>query len=239
MKNHRAFFPLALLFALVMAGCSSIPIPIPFIGSTPVPTSPANVLVYDMPTSLTIRNGAVLPGTTIGYGGKTQTGAAKVLIAGLVAAKQVGDTLDWQGTPVPNTNVKISTRVFSFDDQSIGLVGTAHIEISGAVIQPGIASTTSGGTATPSGLEFSGPATYSVAKGSMIPGTNITYLGATNDGAQFGGIEGYPYRKELDSLQYLGRLNSKVTLKLDLRVLNISGASALVGGTADLKIAIP
>jgi hypothetical protein len=185
--------------------------------------------VYDAPTTLTVRNGAVLPGTTVGYGGKTPTGAAKVLISGLVAAKQIGDSMDWQGTPVPNTNVKLNTRVISFDDQGVSFAGTAHIELVKVVIQPGGAL----GTAV---MEFSAPVTYSLNKGNSIPGSNISFVSSSGEGAQFSGVEGYGFRKTLDSLQYFGRLNPKVTLKLDLRVLNYSETSVILGGTANLRI---
>ncbi|HEX7587804.1 MAG TPA: hypothetical protein VF478_05765, partial [Anaerolineae bacterium] len=62
------------------------------------------------------------------------------------------------------------------------------------------------------------------------------YVGTTTDGAQFLGVEGYPYRKPLDSLQYVGRVSPKVFLKLDLRVTSFSDSSVLLVGTANIKI---
>lgn len=222
MAWHRALLVLSFLVGLGLAACSAIP----FAPSTP---PPPNTLVYDAPTSLTVKNGTVLPGTPIGYGGKTQTGAAKVLISGQVAAKQIGDSMDWQGTPVPNTNLTLNMRVVSFDNQAVNFVGTAHLELTKVSAQ-------AVGTQAPTRLEFNAPVTYSLNKGDMIPGSKISYLGLSNDGAQFGGIEGYSYRKTLDSLQYTGRLNPKVTLKLDLRILNYSETSAVLGGAANIRI---
>jgi hypothetical protein len=170
-----------------------------------------------------------LPGTQIGYGGKTPTKGAKLLLAGMVAAKQVGDSLDWQGTPAPNTSVKLATRVVMFDDQSVTLVGSAHVEVKNVTVTPG-------GTSSAVGLDLSAPVTYSVGKGAIIPGTKVAFVGSSNQGAQFSGIDGFPYRKELDSLEYVGRLNPKVLLQLNLRVLSYSETSALVGGTANIKI---
>jgi hypothetical protein len=207
--------------ALNISGCQFVP-------SAPSTPPTPDTLVYDAPVTLSVKNGTVLPGTTIGYGGKTLTGAAKLLLAGQTAIKQMGDTLDWEGSPAPKTNLKLSTRVVTFDDQTVNLVGAAHIELSSPVIQPGAVTGASQ-------MEFNAPVTYSVRKGNAIPGTKVLYMGSTNNGAQFGGVEGYPYRKVLDSLQYTGRLNPKATVKLDLRVLSYSDADTLLAGTANLK----
>ena len=223
MNHYRALGVLFILLAVFLLGCGANPL------APSTPSATAGTLVYDAPVTLTIRNGALLPGTSIAYGGKTSTGAARVLIAGLDAAKQVGDTLDWQGTPAPNTNVKLNTRVISFDDQGINLVGTAHIEVANFAIQPG-----NPPAAAP--MEFNAPVTYSLAKSASIPGSTVAFVASSSEGAQFSGIEGYPYRKTLDSLQYTGRLNSKVFLKLDLRVLNFSDSGVVLGGTANLRI---
>jgi hypothetical protein len=214
-----------IFFAALASGCSAIPFPLPF---APTPLPP-NTLVYDAPTTLTIKTGTLLPGTSIAYQGKTETGQAKILIAGLLAPKQLADTVDWQGTPVPNVNVKLTTRVASFDEQAITLAGTARIEISNVTIQPGGAS----GTTM---LEFNSPVTLSLKKDEMIPGTKIVYAGAKPEGAQFLGVDGYPYRQQLDSLQHVGRINPKVFLRLDLRIVNYSESSVALGGTVNIKI---
>ncbi len=221
------FTPLPMILAAMVvlsfaAGCSSNPL-------SPSTPPPPNTLVYDAPVSLTIKAGTLLPGTSIAYGGKTDTGAGKILITGLAAPKQTGDSVAWSGTPAPDVSVKLSTRVATFDDQSITLVGTAHIEIGNVTVKPGGAP----GTAL---LEFNAPASISLDKNDMIPGTNIVYVGSTTDGAQFLGVEGYPYRKPLDSLQYVGRINPKAFLRYDLRVTSFSDTSVLLVGTANIKV---
>ncbi|MCL4395958.1 MAG: hypothetical protein M1482_14345 [Chloroflexi bacterium] len=207
--------------SLIGVGCSVLP----FSSATP----PPNTLAYDAPVSLVVKNGALLPGTSLAYSGKTETGAGKMMITGLAAPKQVGDAVDWNGTPVPDVDVRLSTRVASFDDQSITLIGTSHVEIKKITVQPGGA----GGTAL---MEFNAPVSFSLNKDESIPGTNLIYGGSTADGAKFVGLDGYPYRKSLDSLQYVGRVNPKVFLKLDLRVLTFSESNVVLGGTADVKI---
>lgn len=229
MNNPRAtvsvVLVLSILAVLPQIGCALSPL-------APAATPPPNTLVYDAPVSLTVRSGTQLPGTSIGYSGKSETGAAKVTIAGQVAPKQVGDSLDWQGTPVPNVSVKLTTRVIAFDDKALVVGGTAHIEIANVTIQ-------SGGSPGTAQMEFTAPVTYSLAKNRSIPGSNIFYVGMASEGAQFSGIEGYPYRKRLDSLQYVGRPSPKVFLRLDLRVVNFSETDVVLGGTANIKIESP
>jgi hypothetical protein len=212
---------------IAASGCNLIP-SVP--GSA---TSAPNTLNYDAPVSLVVKLNSTLPGTPIKYAGKSASGSAQVLISNQLAPKQVGDTLDWQGVPVPNVNVKLNTRVASFDDQSITLVGTARVDIADVAIKP------SGTPPTNAMMEFNAPVTYSISKNEFVPGSNIAYGGSTSDGAKFLGVDGYAYRKTLDSLQYFGRLNSKVSLKLDLRVLSFSDAGVVLGGTANIKIDAP
>ncbi len=209
--------------AMLAAGCGALPLPF---AATPLPP---NTLVYDAPTTLTIKTGATLPGTTLVYLGENENKQAQMVVAGYIAPKQVADTVDWQGTPVPNVNLKLTTRVVTFDKNAITLAGTAHIEITNIIVQPG-------GTPGTAMLEFNAPVTLSLKKDELIPGTKIVYVGATAEGAQFLGLEGYPYRKQLDSLQYLGRINPKVFLRLDLRVVSFSDANIVLGGTANIKI---
>jgi hypothetical protein len=219
-STHR-FRTALFAFALVLAGCSGNPLS----PDTPAP----NTLVYDAPVSLTIKNGALLPGTSIAYGGKTDTGASKLILTGLIAPKQMGDSVDWQGTPIPDVAVKLGLRVGPFDDQSITLIGTSHIEIKNVSIKPG-------GTPGAALMEFSAPVSVSLNKGDFIPGSKVAYGGSTADGAQFLGIDGYQFRKSLDSLQYVGRINPRVFLRLDLRVLSFSDSSAVLGGTANIRL---
>lgn len=221
MKRWLLWF--GLLFSLT--ACGDL---IPSLPGNRTPT-PANGLVYNSPASLTIKTGTILPGTTLGYSGKSATGAANLTIAGQLAPKQMADTVDWQGGPVANVNVKLNMRVATFDEESITLVGTARIEIADLKVQPG-------GTPGAALLEFSSPVTFSLDKNELVPGSMLAYKGSAADGAEFLGIEGYPFRKQFDSIQYVGRVNPKVFLKFDLRVLRFDSNTATVGGTVDIRI---
>jgi hypothetical protein len=213
--SRRIIF--ALPFFVLLAACQPSP-------------PAANALIYDAPVSLTIKTDTLLPGTSIAYGGKTATGAGKVLIAGLEAPKQVGDSVDWQGSPVPDVTVKLATRVATFDDKSIVLIGTAHVEVANISVKPG-------GTPGTALMEFTtAPTPLTLKKNEFVPGSNLAYAGAAPEGAQFLGIEGYPYRKTGDSLQYVGRISSKVFLRLEMRVVRFTDADVVLLQTANIRI---
>lgn len=214
---------LGLIFpAVLLLGCSNLP----FFSGTP---TPVNTLSYDAPVSFTIKIGTLLPGTSISYNGKSDTGAAKILLAGLLAPKQIGDTVDWTGAPTPNVNVRLNTRVLSFDAQAITLAGTAHVEITNIKIQ-------AGGTPRTALIEFSAPVTFSLKPNEAIPGSIVAYVGSTPNGAQFLGVDGYPYRNQGDSLQYVGHVAPQVFLKLDLRVVSYSDSGIALLGTATIRL---
>ena len=208
-----------------LTSCDALPFP-------GAPT-PVNTLSYDTPISFNIKAGSILPGTSIAYQGKTETGSAKVLLSGLPAPKQTADSVDWDGVLSPNVKAKLALRVAMFDAQSITLAGAAHIEVTNIDIKPG-------GSPAKELIEFDLPVvTYQLDKNKLIPGTNVAYAGSTPDGAQFIGIEGYPYRKQFDSLQYVGHVAPKIYLRLDLRILNFSESSVTLAGPGRLRIENP
>ncbi|MBI5305828.1 MAG: hypothetical protein HY868_27115 [Chloroflexi bacterium] len=214
---------LMLVMLTMLTACDALP----FGGNAATP--PPNTLIYEAPVSLTVKKDSPLSGTAIGYQGKSDTGAARVTIAGQSAPKQVGDSVDWQGTPVPNVDLKLALRVLTFDDQSVTFAGTARIEIRNIAIQPG-------GSPGKAMLEFNAPVTFNLSKGETVLGSNVSYVGATPNGAQFAGVEGFPYRKTLDSIQYNGRISPKVYLRHDLRLIRFTDTDAVVGGTAKIII---
>jgi hypothetical protein len=78
--------------------------------------------------------------------------------------------------------------------------------------------------------------TYTVRKGERIPGTLITFKGKADEGAEFGGVSGYPYRKLGDSLGWSGRLRSNTYIDMNLRVIVYSDEFVTVGGLAMLGL---
>jgi hypothetical protein len=221
MKMTRTIL-LLMILATVLTACDALPFNI---GPTPLP----NTLVYEAPVTFVIKKDSMLGGTTLAYSGKNEAGSARLMIAGQVAPKQVGDSVDWKGSPAPNISVNLSARVITYDDQVLTLGGVARLEIKNFVVQPG-------GTSGTALIEFSAPVTFNLSKGEIVPGSNLSYVGATPNGAQFAGVEGYPYRKTLDSITYTGRLAPKVFLRHDLRLVRFTDTDAVVGGTAKIIV---
>jgi hypothetical protein len=214
MKTRRII--IAAMIALSMTACAR--------------QLPTGTMEYSTAFERSVPAGQTLPGTDIKYIGKTEQGA-EMSIGGQPTLKQTLDSLSWQGVVAPGVAIKYSLRVLTFDSQSLRAGGTAQVTVSNTnpVAVPV--------TALPQdALAFDGLITYDVPKGKVIPGTTITYLGKTSDGAQIGGIEGYPYRKEADSIVWTGQLTDKVFSNLDMRVIYFSNTSLRVTGTVKLLV---
>jgi len=185
---------------------------------------PAGALEYSTFFDYSIPVGQNLPGTNIKYMGKTSQGA-QMSIGGQTALKQTFDSLSWRGEITPGVKVDYNLRILAFDAKSLHVDGTTAFTISGA--KPKAISS----TALPKdAAKFTGVVSYNIPKGKNIPGTTITYEGKTSDGAKLSGIEGYPFRKEADSIVWNGQLADKLFLKLDLRVLLFSANYLAVTG---------
>jgi hypothetical protein len=80
------------------------------------------------------------------------------------------------------------------------------------------------------------PVAYTVQKNGAIPGTLLTYEGKTDEGAELGGMDDYPYRKSGDSIVWTGAIKENVWLQLDLRVGVYTEQTLAVAGLASLWI---
>lgn len=181
-------------------------------------------LEYELPTTLTVAVGQALPGTDILYAAYGTDGA-HLLIAGQPALKRVGDSVQWSGEQVPGVQVRLKLRVAHIGAESIRLVGTAHLVLHN--VQP--VRGTPNSTAT---LHYAGPVAYRVFQGEVLPGSTFSYLGHTEQGAQLGGIDEYPYRRIGDSIYWEGTLNEHASLRLDVRVVQYGERTMHVAGTA-------
>ena len=191
---------------------------------------PSSAMEYSTAFERGIPAGQSLPGTDVKYLGKTEQGA-QMSIGGQTALKQTLDSLTWHGEPVPGVSVDYNLRVISFDDKVLQTGGTAKVIINNAEAQA-----VSPASLPQDALTFKGVVTYNVPQGKTIPGTTITYDGKTPDGAKLGGIEGYAFRKEADSIAWLGKLSDKCFLELDLRLLVYTDSAMQVTGTATLYL---
>ncbi|NLE75326.1 MAG: hypothetical protein GX605_01065 [Chloroflexi bacterium] len=168
-----------------------------------------DVLVYSGPVEVGVAAGEIIPGTDLRYVRRTDQGA-EVLIGGQKAIRRTGDSLEHEGRPAEGVRMKLALRVALFDEKTLHSVGAVELQVRRPAPQalP---------IATESPLWHAVPVSYWVNKGKAIPGTTITYVGRTDQGADLGGVEGYPYRKGADSILWEGKLRENVWLKLDLR----------------------
>jgi hypothetical protein len=201
------------LFVLLLTGCSG-----PW----------TNRLPYAGPVEVGIPQGNYLPGTGIQYLGKTEKGA-QVSIGGKQATKKIGDSLDWKDDMVPGVSVDQTLRVAAITEETLQTVGTVRVIVSQPRIQPEPPN-------ADAPVHFKLPVGYHIEVNETIPGTTISYLGKTEEGAQLGNIEGYAYRKLGDSIIWETRLRPGIWLELNLRTVLITDTLLDVVGTADLWI---
>jgi len=186
----------------------------------------SSALHYTLPTRIIVEAGDRVPGSEIQYLGESDRGA-HVLIGGQEAIKRVGDSLDWRGEPVEGASVALATRIASHSADAIQLVGTAEVEVADA--EPRAAP-----LVRTSPITYNGLVAYSVAAGDAIPGSTVIYRGATDEGAEFGGVEGYPFRRAGDSLVWEGALRDDLYILLELRLVQYDEENVRVAGTVQL-----
>jgi hypothetical protein len=204
----------ASLCLLLLAGCGS--------------QSWRQQISYSGPVEISIDQGQYLPGTDVRYLGKTQDGG-QLSIGGLQTSKRIGDSLNWTGDMLPGVTVDESLRVALVREAKLYTVGTVRINVTAPSPQTGPANESAP-------VHFKMPAIYRVAVGAAIPGTVITYLGKTDQGAHLGNVAGLAYRQLGDSIDWSGTLRDGVWISLSLRTAFIGSDSLQVIGSADVWI---
>jgi hypothetical protein len=212
--TRRVFWIVSVLLVAVLLACGA--------------EEETSQLSYAGPVEISIERGAFLPGTDIQYVEETEAGAL-VLIGGSQATKKIGDSLDWEGEMAGQVSVEQNLRVVFFTEATLQTAGTVRVNVDRPAPAVGAAD-------VQAPVHFKLPIGYDVEKGQAIPGTTITYLGQTEDGAELGNVEGYPYRKIGDSIQWEGTLGDGVWLQLNGRTALITEDRLGVVGTADLWI---
>jgi len=185
-------------------------------------------LSYGGPLEISVKRGETLPGTEISYAGKGPQGA-QVFIGGQKAIKQKGDSLDWEGSPVPGAELKLNLRILWFDDETMHCGGIFTFKVKEPAPSP---------EPLPSDvkLKYTSLVSYQVKRGEFIPGTTVRFIGKSDQGAQLEGVEGYPYRKMADSIVWTGRLREGVHLRLNVRVVYFNDSTLRVAGTAEIIV---
>lgn len=215
------------LFLLLLASCT-----LPGADQdTPEPTpQPAgNQLVYTAPYRAVLDKGESVPGAQLEYVGEADQGI-HVRIDGQDAYKKIGDSFNWSGSPASAVELAYKLRVMGVYLGVFQAWGDVDIIVS----EP---------TPTVTELPDDAPlifraavATYSVSRGDPIPGTTITYLGKTDKGAEFAGVEGYAFREIADSLEWSGKVRDNVFVDLTMRVSSIKDDQVTLVGAATIWI---
>lgn len=201
-----------------LLGCQYLP------GAAP---TPSRQISYDGPVTLTIRAGETLSGTTLAYYGKAPDGRAIMSLNGAQALKATADSVNWTGALVLFSLIDLKLRVVTFDEAGMTLAGTIHLVVqeptpsAGSLVAKRIAA-------------YTIPVSYTVNRGAMIPGTNVTYVGARTGGAEFTNLDQYPFRERFDSVVWQGHLRDRIALRADLRVLDFNDDRVVLGGTAEI-----
>ncbi|MCI0399420.1 MAG: hypothetical protein L0332_29300 [Chloroflexi bacterium] len=202
--------------------------------STPTPeVAPSNLLIYVLPVyAITLEPGQTVPGTGLHYVDK-QGDVFNVTIDGVLAPKRFGDSFAWQGVIAPGVIAEYDLRLSpTFIGNS--LVAAGRVEIS--VLNPIPVEASNVGVSADARYFGNIEIVYNVAKGQQMQGTTLVYEGQTDQGAQFTGISGYPYRAVGDSLVWEGRLRGNVTVRYNLRVLGLDSEAVRLAGTAELWV---
>ena len=208
---------LAVLLAVILAVGGCLPGP-----------SSGPILEYSGPAEQSIAMGEAMPGTDIRYVAYSDRGA-EVTIGGQQALKKAGDSLDWKGTPITGVDVALTQRVLLINQQRLQTVGTVKITVHN--IEPASAQFPDKPL-----YSYKVAVTYTVKRGATIPGTLVTYQGKTENGAQLGGVSGYPYRKIGDSIAWTGRLRGNTYLDMTARVIAYADDFMQVAGLATIGL---
>jgi hypothetical protein len=158
----------------------------------------------------------------------------QVTIDGLAATKRVGDSFNWRGVLAPgvigNYNLRVSPTILGNNLLTAGQVRLF-------ILNPIAVELANDFQVNQSILRFSNIGVdYKIPLGGQVPGTNLTFTGFDDQGAELSGTSGYPFRSVGDSLFWTGRLRGNVVIRNSLRVVAISDEELHLLGTAELWI---
>jgi hypothetical protein len=225
----RTYPGLFLVCALFLMGCSQLPFRRGTTVTTPVPLGDS--LNFTTVYRANLEPGMAIPGTHLYYVGPHDGGFA-VMINGQPTVKQKGDSFNWDGVIAPGVFADYNLRIVTALLGQPFAAGTVNLSI---LFPFPVDLPTLDTTAFP--LSFSGILVqHQVVVMGAVPGTTLTYLGGSEQGAEFT-VSGYRYRADGDSLVWTGQLRENVIARYNLRVGVINPTSVRVGGTVDLWIA--
>ena len=239
-KSTKSILALFLLLTAVTLACGpSSLIPGQATAIPPTPTPSGDVLVYHKLSPTYVANlnpGDKVAGARIEYAGKTEDGGYEVYIDGLQSIKRPGDAFNWSGIIAPGTHGQFNLRLGTDILGQLSAAGSATVAILNPEPFPLDAIPNS-----PDGLRLSNILVeYTVPVGSQIPGTNLMYLGTTQEGgvnvAEISGGSQRPYYAFGESVVWRGKLRDNVFAENDLRVGSFDENNLFIGGLVELYI---
>jgi len=198
---------------------------LPGLDSLPTAEVVAGGIVFRGPVERKVTAGSYVPGTDL-YLTRSGEGGAEFEVLGMRSVRTIGDSLDfdgpWPGLQGVEYNARL--RIYQVGEGQVRAAGVHQLKITGVSPQK------SDIAVIGQGLKF--PYTAHVSAGGTIPGTTLSYVGDSERGAEFGGLEAdeFPYRKVGDSVRWEGNLRSDIAAEFSLRVLYYDGQRAQVGG---------
>jgi hypothetical protein len=196
-----------------------------------------NQISFTAPQLSYLQPGERIPGSRLEYVGETDDGF-QVRIDGQETTKKGGDSFNWQGLAVLDDAGNAAAGVeLNFKLRIIGIIldqFEAFGDVDIIITDP---------TPMVVDLPQEAPLQYNnavvdltVAKGAVVPGTTYVYLGKTDKGAEFGGVEGYGFRELADSLDWSGQMRNNVYADMNMRVRSIQDEEVKLVGTATIWI---
>lgn len=233
-KHRLTLFPLiAICLTLMLAGCDLLAPPEP----TPVPTATPDVSFITFQTDgyrLELTEGELVPGTQLRFiRFDENAGEFLVSIDGRSTLKKSGDSFEWEGVLAPGvlSDFELTLESLTFGEPftngrvTLTILNHTPVELDATLPPPPA-------TFVFENLDIS----YRVPVGRLIPGTQLSYGGTTDNGARLNGTAGSPFRRENDSLIWQGRLTENVILRYDLTVSAITETELRLIGTGTIWI---
>lgn len=200
--------------------------------------TPPGAIAFQGPLDMALTVGQTIPGTDIRFvSAEAGATSAQFEIAGLRAPRQLGDSLDFDGTwpGASGVTYHLRLRVYQISNGQARAAGVQRVVI--ANVSPQVSNVTVEGR----GYVMRFPHSVTANAGSTFAGMTLGYSGQDSRGAILQGLaEGqYPYRKLGDSVEWKGLLTPEIPVEYQLRMLFYQEANATVGGVAIISLPGP
>jgi hypothetical protein len=200
--------------------------------------TPPGAIAFQGPLELALTAGQTIVGTDIRFvEAESGADAAQFEIAGLVAPRRIGDSLDFDGgwPGINGVSYNLRLRLYQIGNGQVRAAGVQRLVIENIAPQEANVDVESGGHI----LRF--PHSVTAEPGESFAGMALGYAGQESRGATLTGLPDgeYPYRKLGDSVEWQGYLAPNIAVVYHLRLLYYQDANATVGGVAVVSLPGP